>query len=84
MKKKNYYTNDEIMVTDLLANLCTELASVFSSLSRITKTCLGLKDQLITNQLESDPLIQNPVEEVKETCSHEWKKEENQSNNIEQ
>ena len=35
-----------VVVTDMLANLCTELAVLFRSLSRITQTCLGLKEQL--------------------------------------
>lgn len=37
----------EVMVTDMIANLCIELATVFKAISRITKTCIGLKEQLV-------------------------------------
>ena len=39
-------TQDGVIITDMLANLCTELAMLFKSLSRITQTCLGLKEHL--------------------------------------
>lgn len=67
LKMKNKRTNnkkeEEVMVTDLLANLCTELATMFYSLSRITKVCLGLKDQLTTQSLSGGDSIQSPLEE---------------------
>lgn len=45
-KTTNLAERDGIMVTDMLSELCYQLATLFSSLSNITKTCMGLKDQL--------------------------------------
>lgn len=34
------------MITDMLGELCKQLSTMFYSFSQITRTCMGLKEQL--------------------------------------
>lgn len=43
---QNITGKEGVMVTDSLATLCMELATLFSSISNITRTCLGIKEHL--------------------------------------
>lgn len=67
MKEKNLEKKERegiVITTDLLANLCTELAVVFKSLSKIARTCLGLKDQLRqTSELIKDSITSSETAE---------------------
>lgn len=71
--KKNQLTEREgVMITDMISDLCLQLATLFSSLSSITRTCIGLKEQL-GNMSAGE--VNGELEQVRENKHEETKME---------
>lgn len=68
---QNITGKEGVMVTDSLATLCMELATLFSSISNITRTCLGIKEHLGAMQVEevSDKTVMNMGEKKENTIN---------------
>ena len=78
-KKNNNVGREGIMITDSLATLCTELATLFSSLSNITRTCLGIKEHLGNMELGQEEIT--PIKTVGfENKNKNWKENEKKDN----
>lgn len=45
-KRNEQQVGDPCAITDMIGNLFTELATMFYSISKVTRTVLTLKDQL--------------------------------------
>lgn len=70
-----------VMITDSLATLCTELATLFSSLSNITRTCLGIREHLGNMELGQEG---NSPQQINKTVGFNkdknWKEHEKKDN----
>ena len=53
-KRNEQQAGDPCIITDMIGNLFTELANMFYSISKVTRTVLTLKDQLGKTNIEQN------------------------------